>query len=279
MDDLKPCPKCGSVNISINNAIAFTIYCRDCRASTSQHRERKGAITAWNQRPQPPGSPPPHGKGGTAPASTAPQDFFSPEEMQGDASALVRDLATGGYHSYHNAMRVLNAYHEWAQAIHARTKSDAGEAVGEPAASAPPASGAPQDDLVEELRATLAVMFHYPNPDLKKAIHLIMPVLNKCKTLIAERDAALAKLERAEYGRVARGATIAELEAKLAAAEAALDPNKTKGAYMGEFSFMITQVDEEGEEFQRKVYVPWTTIKEIMVAIKARAALATEKHP
>lgn len=52
----------------------------------------------------------------------------------------------------------------------------------------------------------------------------------------------------------------------------ALTPSAdTKAAYWGEFSFNIDDRDEDGEECSRKVGVPWTTVKEIMAAIVARA--------
>jgi hypothetical protein len=64
--------------------------------------------------------------------------------------------------------------------------------------------------------------------------------------------------------------------------EEALTPSAaTKAAYIGEFSFSI---DEQGDdqmcEVTRKVDVPWTTIKEIMAAIRERAsrqALSTQR--
>lgn len=67
-------------------------------------------------------------------------------------------------------------------------------------------------------------------------------------------------------------------EAKLKAARQALEPSaETKAAYIGEFQFTVTTtaVDEcdEPYEVQQTVTVPWTTIKEIMAAIRARAAL------
>lgn len=46
---------------------------------------------------------------------------------------------------------------------------------------------------------------------------------------------------------------------------------ETKGAYIGEFSFVIQEMDEDGEERPRKVTVPWTTVKEIMAAIRTEA--------
>ena len=55
----------------------------------------------------------------------------------------------------------------------------------------------------------------------------------------------------------------------------ALTPSiETKSAYMGEFSLDIPDYDEDGNEVSRRVMVPWTTIKEIMTAIRAHSALA-----
>lgn len=55
----------------------------------------------------------------------------------------------------------------------------------------------------------------------------------------------------------------------------ALTPTgQTKAAYAGEFSFHITEIDEDGDEVSRMVDVPWTTIKEIMAAISDRAGLS-----
>jgi hypothetical protein len=54
----------------------------------------------------------------------------------------------------------------------------------------------------------------------------------------------------------------------------ALTPSEgTKAAYSGEFSFIIPDCDEDGNDVCRNITVPWTTIKEIMAAVLARAAL------
>ena len=58
--------------------------------------------------------------------------------------------------------------------------------------------------------------------------------------------------------------------------EALTPSGDTKAAYIGEFSFSLTRIDGNGDEYSEKVYVPWTTIKEIMAAIRNRAALARE---
>jgi hypothetical protein len=63
--------------------------------------------------------------------------------------------------------------------------------------------------------------------------------------------------------------------------EALTPSGETKAAYIGEFSFTVMQVqeDEDGEavEVPVKVYVPWTTIKEIMAVILKRANEAEDK--
>lgn len=56
--------------------------------------------------------------------------------------------------------------------------------------------------------------------------------------------------------------------------EAMTPSGDTKSAYMGEFSVRLPDVDEDGNEYTRSINVPWTTIKEIMAAIKARATLS-----
>ena len=64
-------------------------------------------------------------------------------------------------------------------------------------------------------------------------------------------------------------------ESEVKALREALTPSDaTKGEYSGEFSFNIPETREYGEEFSRNVLVPWTTVKTIMAAILARAALA-----
>jgi hypothetical protein len=67
---------------------------------------------------------------------------------------------------------------------------------------------------------------------------------------------------------------LAAAQAKVARLREALEPScDTKAAYMGEFAFTLMSYDEDGEEMPRKVYVPWDTVKQIMAAIAARAAL------
>jgi hypothetical protein len=59
---------------------------------------------------------------------------------------------------------------------------------------------------------------------------------------------------------------------RYAALEEALTPSpETKSAYIGEFSFGITERDEDGDEHIRQVVVPWTTTKDIMAKIKEYA--------
>lgn len=64
-----------------------------------------------------------------------------------------------------------------------------------------------------------------------------------------------------------------EREARL---REALKPSaETKAAYSGEFTFSISDHDEDGNEVGRIVPVPWDTIKQIMAAIRARTASET----
>jgi hypothetical protein len=66
--------------------------------------------------------------------------------------------------------------------------------------------------------------------------------------------------------------TIRDLRARVEALTAALTPNaETKASYMGEFSFKFPEFDEDGGEHMRSINVPWTTIKEIMKAIREEA--------
>lgn len=60
---------------------------------------------------------------------------------------------------------------------------------------------------------------------------------------------------------------------------AALTPSaETKAAYWGEFHFTEHYLDEDGNDADRKITVPWDTVKQIMAAILARAALQQETN-
>jgi hypothetical protein len=67
---------------------------------------------------------------------------------------------------------------------------------------------------------------------------------------------------------------IREQKAEIERLKAALTPSaETKAAYWGEFSFSLCVGEEDGEEIFERITVPWTTVKEIMAAILARAEL------
>lgn len=55
----------------------------------------------------------------------------------------------------------------------------------------------------------------------------------------------------------------------------ALEPSpQTKAAYCGTFRFMVDDlIDDDGEPMAAVVTVPWTTVKEIMAAIRRQAGL------
>ncbi len=68
--------------------------------------------------------------------------------------------------------------------------------------------------------------------------------------------------------------SLAHLRGKIERLQESLTPSgETKAAYIGEFSFGVDDRDEEGEECTRNVVVPWTTVKEIMGAIRKRAEM------
>ena len=54
--------------------------------------------------------------------------------------------------------------------------------------------------------------------------------------------------------------------------EALTPSGATKAAYHGEFKFTQYGRDDDGDDYSYETYVPWTTVKEIMAAIRARAA-------
>ncbi len=67
------------------------------------------------------------------------------------------------------------------------------------------------------------------------------------------------------------------LAAENEALREALTPSgATKAAYWGEFYMGVT-LHARGQEDCRRIQIPWTSIKEIMAAITARAALDTAK--
>lgn len=70
---------------------------------------------------------------------------------------------------------------------------------------------------------------------------------------------------------------IASQRERIKGYEMALDPNFTKGAYIGEVSFDFTVWDPHGEEeINHRVTVPWPETKAIMKMIAAQAKSFTE---
>jgi hypothetical protein len=75
-------------------------------------------------------------------------------------------------------------------------------------------------------------------------------------------------------------ARIEALEQRVSELEEALTPSaKTKAAYSCEFEFSVGIAHPRLGSEWRSVMVPWTTIKEIMAAIRAHAALNREPNP
>lgn len=92
-------------------------------------------------------------------------------------------------------------------------------------------------------------------------------------------DAGQARNECEKSNRAWSAAGGPALLAEVVRLREALTPSAdTKAAYIGEFQFDIMLTDDFGKERPHEVTVPWTTIKEIMAAIAARAALAPAKE-
>lgn len=58
---------------------------------------------------------------------------------------------------------------------------------------------------------------------------------------------------------------------------AALDPDKTKAAYIGEFRFNHEFKHQDGTDDFMDVTLPWTVIKDVMKAIAARAGVTVKQ--
>jgi len=73
-------------------------------------------------------------------------------------------------------------------------------------------------------------------------------------------------------------ADIATLAAENERLREAMTPSDgTKAAYIGEFTMPFLMLDEDGNGNLEYPYVPWTTIKEIMSAIRDRASAALKE--
>jgi outer membrane protein TolC len=112
--------------------------------------------------------------------------------------------------------------------------------------------------------------------DEKAAAEAKLARLDEALSTARQQD----KLREATLGTLRSvSAALDAAETKLARLEGALTPSaETKAAYMGEFSIPFPIIDQDGDEVMLRPNVPWTTIKEIMAAIRARAAL-TEGTP
>lgn len=107
--------------------------------------------------------------------------------------------------------------------------------------------------------------------DADAAASALLSQASQIEALRKERDEYRTEFLKERTARMAAGS-------REALVINALTPNaETKAAYIGEFQFTITtmELDESDEpyECQRMVQVPWTTIKEIMSAIRSRSFL------
>lgn len=127
--------------------------------------------------------------------------------------------------------------------------------------------------LVERLQA-IGEEQMYSEPATTKAV--IDVAATALLSLSEKVDAATAEVVAEQYRHGETGLRAEAAEQRVQKLEEALKPSAdTKAAYIGEFAFSVPDhgYDEEGEPFEqdRKVTVPWTTVKEIMAAISDRA--------
>lgn len=52
MEELKPCPFCGSEHVVCTKPTTWQVWCTDCKCIGPWKTERKDAIAAWNKRAQ-----------------------------------------------------------------------------------------------------------------------------------------------------------------------------------------------------------------------------------
>ena len=89
-----------------------------------------------------------------------------------------------------------------------------------------------------------------------------------------DHESQTARAMCAEEQERIRAHDLAAARKTIAAYEEALTPSaETKSAFWGEFEIVNTQLDDDGEEYTIKSFVPWDAVKEIMKAIRARAAI------
>jgi len=124
------------------------------------------------------------------------------------------------------------------------------------------------DSLAADLAAAKQLIF-LMDGELSQAADEAADKANRIRTL----DAELADWKRMRNEAMA---VASSNRTRIDALEAALTPTaETKAAYHGEFHFDIICYDELGREYQRNCMVPWTTVKEIMAAIRAYSAPET----
>lgn len=135
-----------------------------------------------------------------------------------------------------------------------------------------PAGGEEPDNAHEFVR-------HFPSPPIQNdAAAMLETLAAVLAAQTARADAAAKQVRMNSFA----GESYAYMQLRADAAEAkvarlveALTPSdKTKAAYIGEFGIPFETVDTDGNEVTMHKQVPWATIKEIMAAIRSRAAIA-----
>ncbi|WMT88234.1 hypothetical protein NO932_06395 [Pelagibacterium sp. 26DY04] len=145
------------------------------------------------------------------------------------------------------------------------------------------------DDKLSEIAEAINSAFLAPSPSHAETVAPYSAALRMIRDAVGELFGPVSDLESEEAVLLRGPEPHHEAEAIIAGMQRvakrmdevidALKPSaETKAAYTGEFSFPLEYVDDDGNSATTRVQVPWTTIKEIMAAIRARAALHPERE-
>ncbi|MFC5423688.1 hypothetical protein ACFPOB_29580 [Bosea eneae] len=132
----------------------------------------------------------------------------------------------------------------------------------------------------EKVVADLRALSMYPGDVHDRAADLIAHQAARLEEVTERAVSAEAQARIwADHFKDAKAALTAAEAEKERLLRATTPSPATKAAYIGEFHFDWTVWDPNGEEqITHRVQVPWTTIKQIMAAIRSRAVLSPKKE-